>query len=107
MKSSERNQVTWKKGQSGNPAGKPKGITNKYSLKELRKAVERVEKEFDHKLLDHFVEQAFYDNKVLGMLLKKFLPDLKHTDIDASLSTDGDVTFVVRRGSHGVTKPAD
>jgi len=68
------------KGQSGNPAGKPKGANQ--PMTELLKAIKLVEKSKRKKLMVHFVEQAYKDNKVLVALMKKVLPDKKVEDIN-------------------------
>lgn len=66
----------FKKGQSGNPAGKPKGANQ--PMTELLKAIKKIEKEEDReKLMEHFVKRAYEDNKVLVALMKKILPDKK------------------------------
>lgn len=75
------------KGHSGNPKGKPKG--SKDFAVALLKAIKRVEKEQKINLLKHFVEQAIVDNKVLIALVKKFMPDLRQTD----LNLDGELTI--------------
>lgn len=71
----------FKKGKSGNPSGRPKGATNKLSIAALAKAIKRVEKAKQKKLLDHFVEKAYTDTTVLTALMKKFLPDMRFSDI--------------------------
>lgn len=77
--------MTWDKGQSGNPDGRPKGP--KSELAKLREAVREVESrrlnsgiKEGAKLYEHFVMQAFKDNAVLNALLKKLVPDLKQID---------------------------
>lgn len=61
------------KGQSGNPDGRPK----KPEIEELRKAIKVVEKTKRKKLLRHFVERAYTNDKVLVALMKKILADVK------------------------------
>ena len=77
--------MTWDKGQSGNPDGRPKGP--KSELAKLREAVREVEARRINsgikegaRLYEHFVRQAFKDNAVLNALLKKLVPDLKQID---------------------------
>ena len=65
--------TSWKKGQSGNPNGRPK----KPEIDALRTAIKVVEKENDMTLLEHFVRRAYENDSVLVALCKKFLPDMK------------------------------
>ena len=70
--------MPFKKGKSGNPAGRPKGSEYK---KKLEDAVEKIEKDKDKTFLEHCVEQAFSDNRMATALLKKFIPDLKAVEL--------------------------
>ena len=70
--------MTWDKGQSGNPGGRPKGP--KSELAKLREAVKHIERKKGVTLYEHFVKQAFKDNAVLTALTKKLVPDLKQID---------------------------
>ena len=62
----------WEKGVCGNKNGRPK----KPEIHALREAIQKVQKERKSDLLEHFVRQAFEDNKVLVALAKKIIPDL-------------------------------
>jgi len=68
--------MTFQKGQSGNPKGRPK----KPIVEELERAIRKVQRQEGKKLLVHAVEQAFKDNGVLVAILKKILPDLRHIE---------------------------
>lgn len=61
----------WKKGQSGNPNGKPK----RPEIEAVREALMEVEYEKKISLWKHLVKQAYEDNTVLIALARKFLPD--------------------------------
>ena len=66
-------KTSWRKGQSGNPNGRPK----KPEIDALRTAITAVEKENKITLLEHFVRRAYENDSVLVALCKKFLPDMK------------------------------
>ncbi len=70
--------MVWKPGESGNPAGRGKGV--KSELEKLREAVKQVEEKKGIRLYEHFVKKAFEDNSVLIALCKKLVPDLKQID---------------------------
>lgn len=73
--------MTWKKGQSGNPKGRPP----KPEIAELRKAIAKVERQEKKKLLEHYVKQAFKDNIVLAHLISRLIPGLKTVDANVDM----------------------
>lgn len=70
--------IPFKKGNSGNPAGRPKAP----EIEQLRLAIEQVQKKKGKDLLTHFVEMAYEDTKVLVALGKKIVPDLSASDLN-------------------------
>ena len=64
------------KGKSGNPKGAPKKPVTVMLWDELGKA----EKKHKKHLIAHAVEQAYTDNGVLAIVLKKILPDLNKNE---------------------------
>jgi len=83
----------WKKGQSGNPNGRPKGTTRTNLLMD---AIAKVEKQKGKKkFLIHAVEQAYTDTRVLVAILKKIIPDLKAIEVTGS--GDGSIKITVSK----------
>lgn len=74
--------MAWKKGQSGNPRGRPKGKTSKA---DLEKAIVAYQKKHHKNLLSHFIKRAFENDKVLITLIKKFIPDMQHVQADVDI----------------------
>ena len=66
----------WRKGQSGNPKGKPKSDFRKM----MDAALTAESKAKGISLIRHAVKQAYKDNAVLVAILRKVLPDLKAVD---------------------------
>ncbi len=65
--------TSWKPGQSGNLLGRPKNPASE----ELHKAIEKVQKENDTSLLEHFVKRVYTSDQVLIALMKKLVADQK------------------------------
>ena len=66
---------TWKPGQSGNLAGRPrKGAS---AIEALEDALAIVEKKRKKSFLRHFVEQAYKNNRVAIALFNKLIPDCR------------------------------
>ncbi len=76
----------FKKGQSGNPKGKPKGSCNKFCLSQFHTALMKVEKNKRKDLYVHVAEMAFKNPFVLIHVLKKLLPDMRAIDLEGNLN---------------------
>lgn len=66
----------------------------KYSVKALRTALAKVEREIDKvPIFEHFIRRAYEDDQVLKALISKFLPDLK--SIDAKIAQKSPYKLII------------
>ena len=74
----------WVKGVSGNPNGRPKGTS---FMDDFIAATKTVEKAKRKTLLEHFIEQAFCDTRVLIAYIDRILPQLKAVESTVGVAT--------------------
>lgn len=80
-----KSAMPWKKGQSGNPNGRPKKGDSAEEM--LLLAIKTVEKASRKNLLNHFVRRAFKNDKVLIAIIKKIIPDKQYIEGDLLFET--------------------
>lgn len=80
-KSTVKNKVNpyrYVKGQSGNPAGRKKGSKNKFSVTDMKNALEKAAIKAGYTSTYAYVAERFFaDDHVLTAIMKKVLADLK------------------------------
>ncbi len=77
--SKTRGLIPFKKGQSGNPKGRPKNSVD--FVVQLKQALKKVEKEKGISLIEFAVQKAYTNPQVLVAMLKKVLPDMTLQDV--------------------------
>lgn len=79
---------SWKKGESGNPNGRPRSS----EIEELRRAIKSVERKKKKRLFAHFIERAFKSDAVLVATIKKLVAD--KTQVEGILDGDLNITVI-------------
>jgi len=83
---------TWKKGQSGNPNGRPKGTPNR-STQEIKEFIQQiVSKNLDCLELDLDSMNPFQRWQTLEKISKYFLPTFNKTELSGEIDTDIKIT---------------
>jgi len=87
--------VTWVKGQSGNPEGRRRAG---YTVEELFKAIKGKGGIKERKpLLNHLIDRAYQNDKVLVAVAGKLFPDLSKVDhgLDAAKELIGHISTIL------------
>lgn len=77
--------MAFKRGESGNPGGRPRGAKNLVTQQEFITALHNVQKKRKINLLERFFERALKSDTVLIAVMKKLIPDLKALDMRLDL----------------------
>lgn len=68
----------WKKGQTGNPNGRPKAP----DMQLLREAITKCEAKYKKPIYEMFVEMAYRHKDVMVALMKKLVADQSHSHVE-------------------------
>ena len=81
--------MPFKKGQSGNPKGRPV----RPEIQELRNALEQVKKEKGISFLVNYIRRSYQDGGMSIALLRKLVPDLIEADFDMGKKLSSEETI--------------
>jgi len=82
----QRTPNRWKKGESGNPHGRPV----RPEVEELRNALAQVGKEKGISFLVNYIRRSYQDGAMSIALLRKLVPDLIAADFDVQKEVTSD-----------------
>ena len=82
----QRTPNRWKKGESGNPHGRPV----RPEVEELRNALAQVGKEKGISFLVNYIRRSYQDGAMSIALLRKLVPDLIVADFDVQKEVTSD-----------------
>lgn len=81
------------KGFVTNPNGRPKGSTNRFSIADLRKSIENVEKKKRKKFMEAWIESSWGDANAMSNIANYMLPKLRSIEgaiglVESSMSDE-------------------
>ena len=82
--------MPFQKGKIANPNGRPKNA----EAEELRVALKKAHTKRGLSILEHFVERAYKNDKVLVAVMKKLIADKSY--IDAETKTEGKIEIIIK-----------
>lgn len=97
----QANSTSFKPGESGNPNGRPKGAKN--YLTQLEEALKEEAKKANKTYWQKLAEWCFTNPSMAIAVLKKFIPDKTHTEIEGV----GDTEIIILNARESFRKKLD